>query len=93
MDQIQGNGPNNPAGCSRTRRRPVRARTGGLLGDVIDLSAEAGPVTIVFNANGTITISPAPSDFISGVEGVIGSAGNDTIIGNAGEQRDRRWPW
>ena len=39
--------------------------------------------TIVFNANGTITITPAPDDFVSGVEGVVGSAGNDTIIGNA----------
>ena len=39
---------------------------------------------IVFNANGTITITPAPGDFISGVEAVGGSAGNDTIIGNSG---------
>ena len=42
-------------------------------------------MTIVFNANGTITITPAPGDFVSGVEGVVGSAGNDTIIGNAGD--------
>ncbi len=39
-------------------------------------------MTIVFNADGSITITPAPADFVSGVEGVIGSAGNDTIRGN-----------
>ena len=37
----------------------------------------------MFNTNGTISITPAPGDFVSGVEGVVGSAGNDTIIGNA----------
>ena len=88
VDQIQGNGPNNPAGCLQNEAAgEYEAFTGGLLGDVIDLSADAGPYTIVFNANGTITITPAPGDFISGVEGVVGSAGNDTIIGNGGEQR------
>ena len=32
--------------------------------------------------DGTISIAPSPNDFVSGVEGVVGSAGNDTIIGN-----------
>ena len=85
-DQIQGNGPNNPAGCLQNEASgEYEAFTGGLLGDVIDLSADAGPSTIVFNANGTITITPAPGDFVSGVEGGGGSAGNDTIIGNGGD--------
>ena len=42
----------------------------------------------MFNADGTITITPAPDDFVSGVEGVIGSAGNDTIT----RQRRRQLP-
>ena len=78
---------------ARTTRRVVlenegdglyEAFTGGLLGDVIDLSGDTGPYTIVFNANGTITITPAPGDFISGIEAVGGSDGNDIIIGNGG---------
>ena len=85
VDVIQGNGPSTPVGCFQNEiLGSVRGRqTGGFNGDLVDLSGEAGPLTIVFNADGTITITPAPADFVSGVEGVIGSAGNDTIRGNA----------
>jgi Ca2+-binding RTX toxin-like protein len=85
-DQIQGNGPSNSAGCLQNEAAGrYQLVTGGLLGDFIDLSADPGPATIIFNNNGTITIIPAPNDFISGVEGVIGTAGNDVIVGNAGD--------
>jgi Ca2+-binding RTX toxin-like protein len=84
VDQIQGNGPNNPVGCNENETAGrYELFTGGLLGDFVDLSADAGPYVIVLNANGTISITPTPNDFVSGVEAVIGSAGNDTIIGNA----------
>ena len=76
----------------------VRASDGRRFRDVVDLSAEAGPLTIVFNADGSISITPAPADFVSGDWGVIGSAGNDTITGNANDNfigaaaAMTRWP-
>jgi Ca2+-binding RTX toxin-like protein len=85
-DQIQGNGPSNSAGCVQNETLgQYEPAFGGLFGDIADLSGSAGPVTIVFNADGTITITPTPDDFVSGVEGVVGTAGNDTIRGNASD--------
>ena len=84
VDVIQGNGPSTPVGCFQNEiLGQYEPLTGPGFGDLVDLSAEAGPLTIVFNADGSISITPAPADFVSGVEGVIGSAGNDTITGNA----------
>jgi Ca2+-binding RTX toxin-like protein len=86
VDVVQGNGPSNPVGCFQNDiLGQYEALTGGDFGDVVDLSDEAGPLTIVFNADGSISITPSPADFVSGVEGVIGSAGNDTITGNAND--------
>jgi len=51
-------------------------------GDLIDFSALAGPLTIVLNANGSITVT-GTTIVVVNVESVIGSAGNDTITGNA----------
>jgi Ca2+-binding RTX toxin-like protein len=51
-------------------------------GDTVDFSGEAGPLTIVLNNDGSMTITPNPDAAVIDFENVIGSAGNDTITGN-----------
>ncbi len=84
QDQIQGNLEPGAAVCAENERLGAYQAVPGL--DVADFSDETGPLTIVFNADGTLTVTDASGarDFISGAEGVIGSPGNDTITGNAG---------
>jgi Ca2+-binding RTX toxin-like protein len=51
-------------------------------GDTVDFSGEAGPLVIVMNNDGTLTVSVNPDATVVDFENVIGSAGNDTITGN-----------
>jgi Ca2+-binding RTX toxin-like protein len=50
-------------------------------GDIIDFSSETGPLTIVLNADGSVSVTGVTGTFLN-FEGVVGSPGNDTITGN-----------
>ncbi len=52
-------------------------------GDTVDFSDEAGPLTIVFNEDGSMTITTNPDATVVEFENVVGSDGNDTITGNS----------
>ena len=60
-------------------------------GDTVDFSGEAGPLVIVFNNDGSLTITSNPDATVVDFENVVGSAGNDTITGNNLPQRVERW--
>ena len=83
QDQVQRNLEPGPPVCAENEAAGLYQAIGGI--DVVDFTGESGPLVIVFNPNGTLTVTdPAgATDFISGAEGVIGSPGNDTITGNA----------
>jgi len=50
-------------------------------GDVLDLSGQAGPATITLNPDGSVVITGVTVT-ATGIEHVVGTAGNDTITGN-----------
>lgn len=52
-------------------------------GDTVDFTGEAGPLTIVFNEDGSLTITVNPDATVVDFENVVGSDGNDTITGNS----------
>ncbi len=82
-DVVQGNLEPGAAVCAQNEGLGLYQPVGGI--DIVDFTGEPGPLTIVFNNNGTLTVTDASGgvDFVSGAEGVIGSNGNDTITGNA----------
>ncbi len=51
-------------------------------GDIVDFSAETGPLTITLNPNGSVSVTGVQGTYL-GFEGVVGSQGDDTITGNA----------
>jgi Ca2+-binding RTX toxin-like protein len=54
-------------------------------GDLVDLSDQAGPLTITYNADGTVKIVGLASGNVAvAFEHVIASAGDDTITGSSG---------
>jgi Ca2+-binding RTX toxin-like protein len=54
---------------------------GARFGNIVDFSGQPGPLTIVINNDGTLTVNGVTGSFL-GVQGVIGSQGNDSITGN-----------
>jgi Ca2+-binding RTX toxin-like protein len=56
--------------------------SGSFGGDTVDLSGDTGPLTIVINPDGSITITPSPQDVVVGFENVIGTPQGDVITGN-----------
>ncbi|PFG62702.1 Ca2+-binding RTX toxin-like protein [Thioclava sp. ES.031] len=61
--------------------------SGGTGMDYVDYSDSASPVDINLGA-GTATGGDATGDMLSGVDGIYGSAGNDTLIGFDGASSD-----
>jgi len=50
-------------------------------GDTLDLSGQAGPATITLNPDGSVVITGVTVT-ATGIENVVGTAGDDTITGN-----------
>jgi Ca2+-binding RTX toxin-like protein len=78
-DQVQGNGP-AVAVVTCLENETGAVYTGASSGDFLVL--DTGPLTVVFNADGTISVTPT-GDFFSGIEGVEATPQNDIVIGNA----------
>ena len=57
----------------------ARWELGFFSGDFVDFSGLAGPLTLTINPDGSVSGS---GSVVLGIEGVAGSAGNDTINGN-----------
>ncbi len=56
---------------------------GSFSGDIADFSGQAGPLTITMNPNGSLTVVGATVSITAvGIDGVIGSQGDDVIRGN-----------
>ena len=57
----------------------ARWELGSFTGDFVDFSGLAGPLNLTINPDGSVSGSGST---VIGIEGLAGSAGNDTIVGN-----------
>ena len=84
-DFIDGNGPDvGEVDCDQDDLN-AEWFVDSFSGDVVDFSSLPGPLTITINANGSLTITGTTTVAVGSIEGVVGSAGNDTITGNLNE--------